>query len=73
MLLKPFRTLDYIIIECEIGFYGDHCQQMCNKNCNNHCQISNGICTDGCKDPGMVYTSWYTGDRCDVEIRKTGC
>ncbi|XP_046558661.1 ankyrin repeat domain-containing protein 50-like [Haliotis rubra] len=45
---------------CNVGFYGDRCDQRCSKNCKEHvCFQINGHCSEGCIDN-------HIGDFCEV-------
>jgi hypothetical protein len=50
---------------CEPGFYGSDCEQICSLNCMNvSCDKISGECQFGCKDD-------YSGDKCCI-INNTG-
>lgn len=64
---KPkFQTLHLrngalkIILECQLGYYGENCRNWCSVNCNvtRRCDRFTGSCNGGCQ-PG------WTGNTCD--------
>lgn len=48
------------IVECQYGYHGRNCSNICSTNCNvtSRCDKVSGKCIGGCK-PG-----WF-GDMCD--------
>ena len=71
-ILRPSINCIFIIsfVACSDGLFGDHCLKNCNGNCMNYCDKSNGKCIGGCKEPRILYGTWYMGDFCHIDIRE---